>query len=125
MSGLLRPTRRVVLPRALPGARRNRPAELRRPQPAERPRHPAASLNPSRAQLRATAAGLLSAALRAAEPGPLVREHLKLSGRTLEAGGVSHALGRGRIVLVAVGKAAVEMARAAEAQLGARLSSGL
>ena len=57
MPGVLRPPRRAVLPRALPGARRNRPAELRRPQPAERPRPPAAALNPSRAQLRATAAG--------------------------------------------------------------------
>jgi len=82
-------------------------------------------LNPGRAQLRATASGILSAALQAAAPGPLVRKNLKRRGAALEAGGVRFALGRGRIVLVAVGKAALEMAREAEAQLGDRLTEGL
>jgi len=78
-----------------------------------------------RARLRATAAQLLAAALRAAEPAHLVRKHLKLRGRELEAGGLRHALGRGRIVVVAVGKAAVAMARAAEERLGERIAGGL
>jgi hydroxypyruvate reductase len=82
-------------------------------------------LNPSRAQLRATAAGILSAALRAAAPGPLVSRNLKLRGRVLEAGGTRCRLGRGRIVLVAVGKAALEMAREAELLLGDRLAEGI
>ena len=82
-------------------------------------------MNPSRAQLRATAAGILSAALRAAAPGPLVSRNLKLRGRVLEAGGTRCRLGRGRIVLVAVGKAALEMAREAELLLGDRLAEGI
>jgi hydroxypyruvate reductase len=82
-------------------------------------------LNPSRAQLRATAAGILSAALQAAAPGPLVKRHLRLRGPVLEAGGVRCRLGRGRVVLVAVGKAAIEMAREAEARLGDRLAEGI
>jgi glycerate 2-kinase len=82
-------------------------------------------LKPSRARLRASAAALLSAALAAAEPGPLVRRQLKRRGRTLELAGVRRTLDRGRIALVAVGKAAIEMARAAEAVLGAGLSCGL
>jgi hydroxypyruvate reductase len=43
----------------------------------------------------------------------------------LEAGGLRVRLGRGRLVLVAVGKAAVPMARAAEEILGDRLATGL
>ena len=82
-------------------------------------------MNARRAQLRATAAALLSAALRAAEPGALVRQQLRLRGRRLELGGVSHALGAGKVVLVAVGKASLEMARAAEAVLGEHLAAGL
>jgi hydroxypyruvate reductase len=82
-------------------------------------------LSPSRAQLRATASGILSAALQAAAPGPLVRNNLKLRGPLLEAGGVRCRIGRGRIALVAVGKAALEMAREAEARLGHRLAEGI
>jgi glycerate 2-kinase len=82
-------------------------------------------LNPSRAQLRATAAGILSAALRAAAPGPLVSRNLRLRGPVLEAGGIRCRLGRGRVVLVAVGKAAIEMAREAEVLLADRLAEGI
>ncbi len=79
----------------------------------------------ARAQLRASAAGLLQAALRAADPGPLVGRNLKRRGPELVAGGVSERIGRGRLVVVAVGKAAVPMAAAAEERLGARLDAGL
>ena len=54
-----------------------------------------------------------------------MRQQLRLRGRRLEVGGFSHALGRGKVVLVAVGKASVEMARAAEAVLGEHLAAGL
>jgi hydroxypyruvate reductase len=69
-----------------------------------------------RASLRRASAAVLAAALRAADPERLVRRALRtrdLAGRG------------GRLVLVAVGKAAVPMARAAEDVLGARLEGGL
>jgi hydroxypyruvate reductase len=78
-----------------------------------------------RARLRAAAAGILERALDAAEPGRLVRSQLKLRGSDLEVAGVRHRLDRGRIALVAVGKAALTMARAAEELLGPRLATGL
>jgi glycerate 2-kinase len=82
-------------------------------------------LTSRRARLRAAAAGILETALHAAEPGSLVRRHLKLGRRHLEAAGVRHALGRGTIALVAVGKAALPMAWAAEELLGDHLASAL
>ena len=78
-----------------------------------------------RARLRAHVAAILHRALDAAEPGRLVRQALRVSGRSLEVAGVRHRIGRGRIALVAVGKAAVPMARAAEERLGSALSEGL
>jgi glycerate 2-kinase len=79
----------------------------------------------SRAGLRSAAGAVLREALAAAEPGGLVRRHLKLRGGVLEAAGVLHRLGRGRVALVAVGKASVPMARAAEQVLGDRLDDGI
>ncbi|HZO07854.1 MAG TPA: glycerate-2-kinase family protein, partial [Myxococcota bacterium] len=51
--------------------------------------------------------------------------NLRLRGPVLEAGGIRCRLGRGRVVLVAVGKAAIEMAREAEVLLGDRLAEGI
>jgi hydroxypyruvate reductase len=79
----------------------------------------------ARARLRATAAVILQRALDAAEPGRLVRKALRVRARQLEVAGVRHRIGRGRIALVAVGKAAVAMARSAEERLGPALSVGL
>jgi glycerate 2-kinase len=79
----------------------------------------------SRGRLRTAARAVLREALLAAEPGRLVRLHLKLRGGVLEAAGVRHRLGRGRVALAAVGKAAVPMARAAEGVLGDRLAGGI
>ena len=79
----------------------------------------------SRARLRAAAARILERALDAAEPGRLVRSELRVRGRHLEVAGVRHPLDRGRIAVVAVGKAAVAMAQAAEERLGSRLAAGL
>jgi len=78
-----------------------------------------------RSQLRAAARAALREALRAADPHRLVLRRLKLRGGVLEAAGVPHRLGRGRVAVVAVGKAAVPMARAAEEALAERLDEGL
>jgi glycerate 2-kinase len=79
----------------------------------------------SRARLRGATRAVLRDALLAADPQALVRRQLKATGRSLEVAGVRHGFGRGRIVLVAAGKAAVPMAIAAEAVLGGRLSRGV
>lgn len=68
---------------------------------------------------------MLAAGLRAADPGPLVRAALRRDGRRLIAAGESLALGRGRVLLLAAGKAAPAMAAAAEQVLGARMADGL
>jgi glycerate 2-kinase len=78
-----------------------------------------------RARLRAAAQAVLREALTAADPERLVRQKLRLRAGVLEAAGIRHRLGKGRLALVAVGKAAVKMARAAEDVLGDRLSEGL
>ncbi len=79
----------------------------------------------SRARLRAAAARILERALDAAEPGRLVRSELRVRGRYLELAGVRHPVDRGRIAVVAIGKAAVAMAQAAEERLGTRIAAGL
>ena len=79
----------------------------------------------ARARLRAAAARILERALDAAEPGGLVSAQLRVRGRHLELAGVRHPLEPGRIAVVAVGKAALAMARAAEERLGSRLATGL
>jgi hydroxypyruvate reductase len=79
----------------------------------------------SRARLRAAAQAILREGLLAADPHRLVRRQFKLRAGVLEVAGVRHRLGRGRVAIVAVGKAAVPMARAAEEVLGERLSVGL
>jgi hydroxypyruvate reductase len=63
--------------------------------------------------------------VRAADPERLVKQNLRVSGRRLTAGGTAYPLGRGRLVLVAAGKAAVTMARAAERILGARVDDAI
>jgi glycerate 2-kinase len=78
-----------------------------------------------RLRLRRAASDILWAGLNAADPARLVREHLKVRGARVFVAGHAHPLGKGRIVLLSVGKAAASMARAAEAILGHRLSEGL
>jgi hydroxypyruvate reductase len=75
--------------------------------------------------LRRSAAAILRRGLEAADPQRLVENSLRLSGRNLVAAGARYPLGRGRLVLLAVGKAAGPMARAAEMVLGRRLTAGL
>jgi hydroxypyruvate reductase len=78
-----------------------------------------------RGRLRAAAQSVLREALAAANPHRLVRRSLALRGGALEVAGLRHPIGRGRVVLIAVGKAAVPMARAAEEVLGDRLAEGI
>lgn len=78
-----------------------------------------------RARLRAAARAILEAALAAADPHRLVKRQLRVRGGVLEVAGLRHRLGRGRVVVIAAGKAAVAMARAAEDALGRHLDAGL
>jgi glycerate 2-kinase len=78
-----------------------------------------------RARLRAAARAILEAALDAADPYRLVRRRLALGRDGVRVGGLRHRLARGRIVVIAAGKAALPMARAAEDVLGDRLAAGL
>jgi len=63
--------------------------------------------------------------VRAADPERLVKRNLRVSGRRLIAGGTAYPLGRGRLVLVAAGKAAATMAHAAERVLGRLLDDAI
>jgi glycerate 2-kinase len=78
-----------------------------------------------RLRLRRSARDILAAALRAADPEILVRAHLRRNRDRLIVGGRTYPLGRGRLVLVAAGKAAGRMAHAAEGLLGERLDEAL
>jgi glycerate 2-kinase len=68
--------------------------------------------------LRRAAADILMAALRAVEPGHLVARHVRREGRHVILGGQPYTIGQGRLCVVAVGKAAVPMLRAALDGLG-------
>jgi len=73
----------------------------------------------TRARLRAAARRILRAGLAAVAPGPLVRAHLRASGI---GGRLEKA---SRVFVVAVGKAAVPMARAVHKVLGRRITSAI
>lgn len=78
----------------------------------------------TRGALRAAARRILRAGLAAVEPGRLVRAHLVPAKGCVRAGGLR--IGpRRRVFLVAVGKAAVPMARAALRILGPRMREGI
>jgi hydroxypyruvate reductase len=78
-----------------------------------------------RARLRRAARDILAAGLEAADPARLVRRHLRLDEDSLTVAGVRHRLRRGRLVLIAAGKAAGTMARAAEEVLGDHMAEAL
>src|SRR5207247_1811080 len=107
------------------GAGGNAAPELRHADAALRARPATGSLAERRKLLRRAAARILEAFLRAADPGPLVARHLKRDGDRIQVGETRHRLPRGRVFLIAAGKAAFAMARAAEAILGDALSDGL
>ncbi len=68
---------------------------------------------------------LVRAALAAADPQDAVRRHLRWDGMQIRAGEHRIDLGRGRLLLAAVGKAAVPMTHGALAVLGQRVAAGL
>lgn len=68
---------------------------------------------------------MLAAAVAAAEPGAAVRRALSRAGSAVVAGGRAYELGGGRVLLVAVGKAAAPMAAAAADVLGELLGAGV
>lgn len=69
---------------------------------------------------------IFAEALRAADPDPLVRRFLSLDHRTVSIDGTPFTLGAtGRVLVLAAGKAAATMARAAEQCLGTLIGSGL
>jgi glycerate 2-kinase len=76
-------------------------------------------------RLRRAAAAILKSGLAAADPSRLLATRLRRRGRAVDGGGVRHDLTRGRVVVVAVGKAAVGMAQAAAQILGDAMDSGL
>ncbi len=78
-----------------------------------------------RAFLRAAAGSLLQSALSAADPVRLVRRRIAVRGGVIRVAGLRQRVRRGRIVLVAAGKAALAMAAAAEERLGDALTTGL
>jgi hydroxypyruvate reductase len=77
-----------------------------------------------RARLRRAAASILSTGLRAADPRRLVRASLARDGPRLRIAGRPYNV-PGRCVVAAAGKAASQMAAAAEQALGARLDVAL
>lgn len=78
----------------------------------------------TRGSLRAAARRILRAGLAAVEPGRLVRAHLVREGDLVRVGGLRLGPKR-RVFVVAVGKAAIPMARTALRVLGARVAEGI
>ncbi|HEY2343890.1 MAG TPA: glycerate kinase [Chthoniobacteraceae bacterium] len=76
--------------------------------------------------LRRDAKTIFRAALEAAHAGNAVRAHLSLRGGVLKAGNYRFPLQAfDRVFLIAIGKAAIEMAAAVETIVGSRLTAGL
>ena len=90
---------------------------------------PIASISPRFADYRGHVDELVSAALGAADPEAAVGRFLRREGRTLWVGRVAEAeaidLERGRVYLIAAGKAAIPMTAAAMAVLGADVAGGV
>ncbi len=83
-------------------------------------------VKPSERKLRRDAMAIFRAALTAADSGNAVRQHLSVTSRHLRAGTIPLPLEDfDRIFIIAVGKAAVDMAAAIEAIIGTRLIGGI
>jgi glycerate 2-kinase len=81
---------------------------------------------PQKTSLRRNAKSIFRAALEAAHAGNAVRAHLSVRGGVLKAGNHRFPLQAfDRIFLIAIGKAAVEMAAAVETIVGRRLTAGV
>lgn len=68
---------------------------------------------------------ILQAALEAADPALAVRRNLRREGNRIRAGSYSYRRGQGRIYLIATGKAALTMGKAALAVLGSDVAGGV
>lgn len=68
---------------------------------------------------------ILQAALAAADPAGAVRRHLTRKGNEVVAGPYRYRLGKGRIFVIAAGKAALSMGKAALAVLGDAVAGGV
>jgi hydroxypyruvate reductase len=68
---------------------------------------------------------LIEAGLAAADPAAAVSRHLQLNGRILTIGDVTYDVDQGRVVVIAVGKAALAMGAAAAEILGPALTAGI
>src|SRR5690348_13267007 len=80
----------------------------------------------SSGNLRGDAVEIFRAALAAADAGSAVRKHLSIQSGYITAGNARLRLKNvDRIFLIAVGKAAVQMAATAEEVLGTRLTRGI
>lgn len=83
-------------------------------------------MKPTDSKLRRDALAIFRAALRAADAGNAVRNHLQLSGGELRVGKTCLALKNfDRVFLIAVGKAAVAMAKTVAGILGSNLDGGI
>lgn len=69
--------------------------------------------------------GLIEAGLAAADPAAAVRRHLQLDGRRLTVGETAYDIGKGRVYIVAAGKASLAMGSAAAEILGPTLAAGI
>jgi glycerate 2-kinase len=78
-----------------------------------------------RRRLRAATAKILASGLEAADPFRLIQRNLRIKGSIVEAFGARIPLDRGRLILIAAGKAASRMAAAAEGILDRKLDAGL
>lgn len=78
----------------------------------------------TRGALRKAAHQILRAGLVAVEPGRLIRQHLRISRAGISVAGLKVAIPK-RLFVVAVGKAAIPMARTACRILGARMTAGI
>ena len=68
---------------------------------------------------------MIDAALTAADPANAVRRNLQKNGRLLNVGGFQYRLDSGRVFLIAVGKAALKMGKAALERLEGEISAGV
>jgi hydroxypyruvate reductase len=78
-----------------------------------------------RGRLRRAAAAILAEGLEAADPERLVRNNLSSRQGVVRVAGTPYAMKAGRLVVIAAGKAASRMARAAERALGSRIDEAL
>src|SRR5713226_8605304 len=77
-------------------------------------------------KLRRDVLTAMDRAVSAAQPGNIIRKHLRLDGEMLRANGLGFSLKKhGRILVIGAGKASGHMAEEVEKMLGKQISGGL